>query len=136
MEGVGFAEEESDVYGTSLARTTTPGEEWQGCQNVRVQVLYFDGCPSYGPAVERLRQVLTDWGIDDDLELVRVDTEHEARALRFPGSPTIRIDGKDLFPMQGIGKGGPGCRVYRTPEGLSGAPTIEMITAAIPCLAR
>ncbi len=132
MEGVGFAQEESDAYGTSQGKTTTPREEWHGRQKVRVQLLYFDGCPSYGVAVERLRQVLADCGLDDDPELVRVDTEHEARTLRFPGSPTIRIDGKDLFPIQGIGTAGLGCRVYRTPEGLSGAPTIEMITAALP----
>ncbi len=132
MEGVRFAKEESDAYGTSHGKTTTPREEWHGCQYVRVQLLYFDGCPSYGVAVERLRQVLADWGIDNDLELVRVDTEHDARTLRFPGSPTIRIDGKDLFPIQGIGTAGLGCRVYRTPEELSGAPTVEMIAAALP----
>lgn len=51
--------------------------------------------------MERLRQVLADWGIENDLELVRVDTKHDARTLRFPGSPTIRIDGKESLPDSG-----------------------------------
>jgi hypothetical protein len=53
--------------------------------------------------------------------------------LSFPGSPTIRVDGHDLFP-QGSGERevwGLGCRVYATPEGVKGAPTAELVREAL-----
>jgi len=48
----------------------------------------------------------------------------------FHGSPSILVDGVDLFAEPGAGVG-LSCRVYRTPEGLSGAPTVEQLRAAL-----
>ena len=47
-----------------------------------------------------------------------MNTDEEADWLRFPGSPTIRVDGEDLFPAPGREDCWLGCRVYATPEGL------------------
>ena len=99
----------------------------------KIELLYFDGCPTYREAERNLREILEDEGIEADVSLVAVDTDEEARRLRFPGSPTLQVDGGDLFP------GGPadrvawglGCRMYRTPEGLKGAPTSEMLRSAL-----
>ena len=98
---------------------------------VRVELLYFDECPSYLVAAERLRQIVTERGPDISIEMVRVETDEEARRLRFPGSPTIRADGEDLFPTGGQVEGTLSCRVYATPVGLSGSPTAGMIAEAL-----
>lgn len=65
------------------------------------------------------------------IERVPVGTDEEARRLRVPGSPTIRVDGRDLFPGAEGGEGGLRCRVYATPEGMAGAPTEGMIARAL-----
>ncbi len=78
-----------------------------------------------------MRKVLAEEGVEAEMELVAVNTDEEARRLRFPGSPTIRVDGRDLFPAPEREDWRPGCRVYATPEGLKGSPTAEMIRAAL-----
>jgi hypothetical protein len=96
---------------------------------MRVEVLYFEGCPTHRVAEETLREVLA--REDAEVELVAVDTDEEAQRLRFPGSPTIRVDGEDLFPVPGRMGYTLSCRMYATPEGLRGSPTAEMVHAAL-----
>lgn len=98
---------------------------------MKVEVLYFDGCPTYVAAEETLREVLAEEGIEAGVELVAVNTDEEARRLRFPGSPTIRVGGRDLFPAPEREDWRLGCRVYATPEGLRGSPTAGMIREAL-----
>ena len=93
---------------------------------MRFELLYFDGCPSWHQAVENLRLALLAEGLDMEISLIRVKGEHHAEALRFQGSPTIRISGEDLFPEQ-PGEYGFSCRVYQTEEGLQGWLTVNMI---------
>jgi hypothetical protein len=94
---------------------------------MKVEVLYFDGCPTYETAEKILNEVLAVEGIEAEVELVAVNTDWEARRLRFPGSPTIRVDERDLFPAPEREDWRLGCRVYPTPEGLRGSPTAEML---------
>jgi hypothetical protein len=98
---------------------------------MRVELLYFDGCPTYRRAEKTLREVLAREAAKAVVELVAVNTDEEAQRLRFPGSPTIRVDGEDLFPVPERTRYALGCRMYATPEGLRGAPTAEMIHAAL-----
>ena len=98
---------------------------------MKIEVLYFDGCPTYKVAEKTLREVLAKEGIEAEVELVAVNTAEEARRLRFPGSPTVRVDGRDLFPTEEREDRGLGCRVYATPEGLRGNPTADMIRAVL-----
>jgi hypothetical protein len=97
----------------------------------KVEILYFDGCPTYKTAEKTLRRVLPEEGIDAEVELVAVNTDEEAKRLRFPGSPTIRLDGQDLFPAPEREDWRLGCRVYATPEGLRGTPTVKMLREAL-----
>jgi hypothetical protein len=98
---------------------------------MKVEILYFEGYPTYLQAEETLRGVLTEESIEARVELVAVNTDEEAQELRFPGSPTIRVDGEDLFPVPDRSQYALGCRTYATPEGLRGSPTAEMIHAAL-----
>jgi hypothetical protein len=98
---------------------------------MRVEVLYFDGCPTYQAAEKTLRRVLAQEDTEAEVELVAVNTDEEAQELRFPGSPTIRVDGEDLFPVPDRVGYALGCRMYATPEGLRGSPTAEMVRASL-----
>jgi hypothetical protein len=96
---------------------------------MRVEMLYFDGCSTYWQAEKTLRGVFAQE--DTKVELVAVNTDEEAQRLRFPGSPTIRVDGEDLFPVPERAEYALGCRMYATPEGLKGAPTAEVVRVSL-----
>jgi hypothetical protein len=98
---------------------------------MRVEVLYFDGCPTYRAAEKTLRGILAQEDVEADVELVAVNTDEEAQRLRFPGSPTFRVDGEDLFPVPERERYALGCRMYTTSEGLRGSPTAEMLREAL-----
>lgn len=97
---------------------------------MRVELLYFDGCPSWQAAYEHLKVALVELGLPDDVRLVHVQTNEQALGLRFAGSPTIRLNGQDLFPTDQADYG-LGCRLYMTPEGMRGYPTVGMLREAI-----
>jgi hypothetical protein len=98
---------------------------------MQVALLYFAGCPSYETAEKTLKEVLATEGIEAEVKLVAVNSDEEASRLRFPGSPTLRIDGRDLFPIAEQEAWRLGCRVYTTPEGLRGSPTVEMLRESL-----
>lgn len=94
---------------------------------MKVEVLYFNGCPNHLPAAERVRAVLRHERVAAEVLEVEVRDESEAKALGFPGSPTIRINGMDIErAARGSADTGFACRRY--PGGL---PAEEMIRAAV-----
>lgn len=99
---------------------------------MRIEFLYWDGCPSHPEALRRLRQVLEEEGIRDPVEVVRVETDEQAERLAFPGSPTIRFDGVDVQPETARRSGSAlTCRAYWVDGRISPLPTPEMIRAAL-----
>jgi hypothetical protein len=98
---------------------------------MKVEILYFDGCPTYRVTEKTLREVIAEEGMDADIQLVAVNTDDEAQRVRFPGSPTIRVDSEDLFPIPDRAEYALGCTMYATPEGLRGSPTAEMLSEAL-----
>lgn len=96
---------------------------------MRVELLYFDGCPNYEALLPRLRELI---GPDQELELRPIDTVEQAERERFLGSPSVRIDGRDVDPAAGERDDfGLKCRLYRSDEGASGVPPDEWIRAAL-----
>ena len=94
-----------------------------------VKLLYFDGCPNWQVADDRLREALAQAGRDVvRVQRQRVTTPEEAEAAVFRGSPTVLIDGRDPFadPDAPVGLS---CRVYRTEAGVAGAPTVQQLLA-------
>jgi hypothetical protein len=67
---------------------------------MEVEILYFDGCPSYREAEATLETILSQGDVSAEVRLVAVNADEEARRLKFPGSPTLRVDGEDLFPCR------------------------------------
>jgi hypothetical protein len=98
---------------------------------MKIELLYFDTCPSYQTARALLDQVLAEERIIASVEMVQVHGDEDAVLNQFVGSPTLRVNGVDLFAEQASGVYAMQCRVYRTPEGLKGWPTKEMIRAAL-----
>jgi hypothetical protein len=83
-----------------------------------IELLWWEGCPSTPSALAELRAALAELGVDPDLvELREVSADGEARQLGFVGSPTIRVDGDDLFPPGDDEPAGLNCRVYHLRDG-------------------
>ena len=84
----------------------------------RVELLWWEGCPSWPQAAEQLREALAAAGADPNaVELHEIVTDEDAAREGFIGSPTIRIDGEDVFPP---GEGEPvglSCRIYHLRDG-------------------
>ena len=93
---------------------------------MQVELLYFDGCPNWQETEQRLREAMATAGCDAPLVHVAVTTPEEAERLSFRGSPTVLVDGVDPFADPGDPVG-LSCRVFRTPEGLRGAPTVSQL---------
>jgi glutaredoxin len=99
---------------------------------VKVELLYFDGCPYYKKAGELLEEVLREEGIEAKVEMIKVENDEDAKRLRFIGSPTIRINGVDVQEeVRGLKDYGMKCRIYLTKEGTLGYPPKEMIRRAV-----
>jgi hypothetical protein len=97
-----------------------------------VELLYFDGCPNHERALAQLRATLGALGDPTSVQLVRVANETEAQAMRFLGSPSIRINGRDVDPgAETRTDFGLQCRVYPAVEGFGGTPPSEWIVAAL-----
>ena len=92
---------------------------------------YFADCPNWRLAHDRLRQALDATGhADAQVRLVPVETEEEASAVSFAGSPSFTVDGVDLFG-DARSTGTLTCRVYPTPTGLAGVPEVADLAAAL-----
>ena len=91
-----------------------------------IRLLYFDDCPSWQSALANLKMVLVEEGLDVQINLVKIENAEEAQNQHFLGSPSIQVENVDLWPEKREGYF-LGCRVYQTPIGLKGWPTVEMI---------
>ena len=98
----------------------------------RVEILYFDGCPNHEPAQELVEQVAAELGLQAEIELVEVADAETATRVRFLGSPSVRVDGRDVEP--GADERSDfvlSCRVYRSERGLAGQPEADWIRRAL-----
>ncbi len=91
---------------------------------------YFADCPSWRELDQRLRAALVQVDAPVAVAYEVIDTPAQAEAAGFRGSPTILIDGRDPFEDPSL-QVGLSCRLYRTPEGLRGSPTIPQLVAAL-----
>ena len=96
-----------------------------------IRVLTFEGCPSCEATRRLVEETVKELQIKAEIDPVQVDGEDEARRQGFLGSPTVQIDGKDIEVSRREGKAGFACRLYRTPNGVSGVPPKSLLVAAI-----
>ena len=95
-----------------------------------VRLLYFEGCPNWRQTDERLREAIARSGLPVTPMYVKVETPEDAERLAFRGSPTVLVNGADPF-ADASAPVGLSCRVFQTPEGLRGAPTLEQLLAVL-----
>jgi hypothetical protein len=99
----------------------------------QVELLWWEGCPSSAEAHELVRRVMAEAGLDpESLRSVEVATEQTAEQHGVVGSPTIRIDGRDIQPPEDEEPPGLTCRVYHLRDGrVSPLPDPEDIKEAL-----
>jgi hypothetical protein len=96
---------------------------------MKITLLYFDDCPNWKVVNQHL-ETLSDEMADLEVTRLLVDTPEAAERTRFYGSPSLQVSGTDLFadPDAPVGLS---CRVYQTPDGPAGSPTIEQLRTAL-----
>ncbi len=93
-----------------------------------IEVLYFGGCPNLEPTLSLVNEVRSQLGISVDVREVEVRTPEDAERLRFLGSPSVRVDGKDIEPgAESRKEYALSCRIY----GDRGLPPRELLVAAL-----
>ena len=99
----------------------------------QVELLWWEGCPSSEEAHDLVRRVMADAGLDpDSLRSIEVATDEAAEQQSFVGSPTVRIDGRDVQPPEAGEPIGLTCRVYHLRDGrISPLPDPEDIKEAL-----
>jgi hypothetical protein len=80
--------------------------------------LWWQGCPSWPQTLDDLRAALADVGLDsEEIQVTEITSGSDAEQAGFVGSPTIRVDGEDLFPPGSDEPVGLTCRIYRLRDG-------------------
>ena len=97
-----------------------------------VELLFWAGCPSHPEARELLASVIDDLDVAATVTEREIVSQDDAERLGFPGSPTIRVDGRDVDP-EGAGRQAVlSCRIYTLPDGRpSPVPSRESLEAAL-----
>jgi hypothetical protein len=97
-----------------------------------IEVLYVQDCPYYRGTLALVERVRAELGIDAELRTSLIVDQAAADQARFPGSPTVRVDGRDVEPG-----GEPatecivGCRLYRLEHRFAGQPEERWIRQAL-----
>jgi hypothetical protein len=99
----------------------------------QVELLWWEGCPSSADAHELVRNLMAEAGMDPEmLRSIEVATQATADRQGFVGSPTIRIDGRDIQPPADTEPPGLTCRVYHLRDGrVSPLPDPEDVREAL-----
>lgn len=93
---------------------------------MQIDLCYFEGCPSWEEALQNLQAALARLALEAEIRLVKVEDNAAAERLHFLGSPSFQVNGQDLWPVERK-RYNLSCRVYATPRGMQGAPTVEML---------
>ena len=101
-------------------------------QEVKIELLYFEGCPSYQTALECLEEVIKEQKLSVHVEMVKIESDEEALKNRFLGSPTVRVNGLDIEPSaRERGNFSMCCRLYPEAGKMVGWPSKDLIRHAI-----
>ncbi|MBN1310012.1 MAG: hypothetical protein JXB30_01245 [Anaerolineae bacterium] len=97
---------------------------------LQIDILYMADCTDWETAAEIVQQVLADLNLEADIQYWLIENDRQALQNYFIGSPTIRVDGYDLFPVKGA-TAGLRLRSYWTGDDLLGHPTYDMVYEAL-----
>ena len=98
---------------------------------MKVEILYFEGCPNHAPALEMVRRVLDREKIEAEVRLIEVTDEKVVETVRFLGSPSVRVDGVDIEPGREGDVPFYGCRTYMVAGETVGVPPEKWLVDAL-----
>jgi hypothetical protein len=101
---------------------------------MNIDILYTEDDAGWSMVLEMVEHALDELNLDADIEARIVQSDRQAHEIGFVGSPTIRVDGEDLFPVHGA-SAGLRLRSYWTDQGLLDMPTYPMIVDALRAFA-
>jgi hypothetical protein len=97
-----------------------------------IEVLYVEDCPHYRETLALVDRVQGELGIDAELRTSLVVDQAAAERTRFPGSPTVRVDGRDVEPgSEPANEYVHGCRLYRLEYRFAGQPEDGWVREAL-----
>ncbi|WP_427135174.1 thioredoxin family protein [Pseudarthrobacter sp. S9] len=98
---------------------------------MRIELLHIDECPNSAEAGQRVEAALAALGHNDVAVHMRLlESSADTTGTAFAGSPTITVDGADIFP-DGAPASDLACRIYLTPGGYAGLPTVDQLKEAL-----
>lgn len=92
---------------------------------MRIELLYMDDCPSWEKGLQNLRTALQLEAIHADVDLVKIRDDREATRYKFLGSPSFRLDGRELW-LEDRETHSLSCRIYLSPQGAKGWPSVDV----------
>ena len=106
----------------------------KGKAKMKIELLYFNSCPSYKQALANIKAALKEKNLQAELIMVNVESEEKAQRVGFQGSPSVRINGKDLEDRdEGFSFS---CRLYTVNGKPAVAPSKEAIITKIDSLMK
>jgi hypothetical protein len=97
-----------------------------------IELLWFADCPNHPVARRMLEEVVAELAPGTPIRDLDATDPAMAAAVRFPGSPTVRVDGRDIDPaFADPGDYTPRCRLYRTDAGFRGSPERRWFETAL-----
>ena len=85
--GEGFRDNSDEI---AVTITQTPRNV------VNIEVLFIEGCPGISSITGSITDIIAEDAVDADITLIIIETPEDARRLQFTGSPTVRINGRDV----------------------------------------
>jgi hypothetical protein len=108
------------------------GSQPTGARRPLVEVLVTAGCPHREAAITLARRVCQQRGGRAEVRVVEVPDQPAAEQARFLGSPTIRVDGRDIEPgAERSAEFVHGCRLYQGAHSLHGLPEEDWLHVAL-----
>jgi hypothetical protein len=97
-----------------------------------IEVLYVQDCPHYPGTLALVERVRAELAIDTELRTSLILDQAAADQARFPGSPTVRVDGHDVEPgSEPATEYTVACRLYRLEHRFAGQPEERWIREAL-----
>lgn len=97
---------------------------------LEIDILYTADCTDWEITGQLIAQAVDELALEAEIRYWLIENDRQALQAYFIGSPTVRVDGNDLFPVEGA-TAGLRLRSYLTDEGIMGHPTIQMIRDAL-----
>jgi hypothetical protein len=94
---------------------------------LKIELLHFEGCPGFIETLGILHRVIAEAGLMARIVPVVLGPGDRSD---FSGSPSILVDGEDLFSAGRSGRT-MSCRIYFTPKGSKNHPTAAMVREAL-----